>query len=94
MIDQIWSLDQSRGRARSRLPVFTPDQINYIKGSADFLGLNYYTSAVVEQTDTPVAAYPSFDLDMGLRVFADPDWPQALSEWLYSVPEGIRSILG
>ncbi|XP_018320185.1 myrosinase 1-like [Agrilus planipennis] len=32
------------GYKRSRLPQFTPDEINYIKGTSDFMGLNHYNT--------------------------------------------------
>ncbi|XP_025830274.1 myrosinase 1-like isoform X1 [Agrilus planipennis] len=34
------------GYKRSRLPQFTQDEINYIKGTADFMGLNHYSTYV------------------------------------------------
>lgn len=62
-------------------------------GKSDFFGLNYYTSHIVEpiilQGDEPV----SKDLDMEVRKEQNPEWPRAKSIWLYSAPEGLRSIL-
>lgn len=94
MINRIGNLSREEGRSYSRLPVFTQEERDYIRGSSDFLGLNYYTSYMVEQTEEPVGSDPSMERDMGLRTFRDPDWPVAKSVWLYSVPEGIRGIMG
>jgi hypothetical protein len=38
-----------RERVGNRLPRFTPEQSNMLKGSADFFGLNHYSSHLCEQ---------------------------------------------
>lgn len=44
MIDQIGNKSVAEGRKKSRLPAMTEAEKNYIKGTADFLALNYYSS--------------------------------------------------
>lgn len=93
MIRQIDVHSFSEGRNRSRLPVLSDYWINTIRGSSDFLGLNYYTSRLVESVRGPYDNQPSNDADRRLRFLIDPEWKKAKSSWLYSVPTGIRDIL-
>ncbi|XP_049792465.1 myrosinase 1-like [Schistocerca nitens] len=51
------------GRPRSRLPIFTQEELQYIRGSADFFGLNHYWTDFV--TDEVNATSPSKAGDTG-----------------------------
>lgn len=93
MKEAIGNINKQEGRAFSRLPEFSPYWVKMIKGSADFLGLNYYTSLFVEATDEPYGIYPSYDRDQMLKFNPDPNWQRAKTEWLYFVPSGIRDAL-
>ncbi|GAB0086592.1 hypothetical protein DMENIID0001_006860 [Sergentomyia squamirostris] len=89
---------QREGRAWSRLPAFTPEQIDFIKGSADFFGLNYYTSMIVDVAqfgNTPSdPPNPSFARDANINFTSDPAWTKkGKSSWLYSVPTGLTDNL-
>lgn len=44
MIDQIGNKSEAEGRKKSRLPTFSEEEKRFVKGSADFLALNYYSS--------------------------------------------------
>lgn len=52
-------------------------------GSYDFFGLNQYSSFLVEYAEEPEIGSPSWEKDMGTRLFRDPSWRTAASEWLY-----------
>lgn len=94
MIAQIASNSIREGRDWSRLPVLSDDWIATIRGSADFLGLNYYTSRNVELVkETVESNRPSFYGDTKLRYIIKPEWKQSKSHWLYSVPSGIGDLL-
>ncbi|CAD7089707.1 unnamed protein product [Hermetia illucens] len=81
------------GRAWSRLPKLDQHWIDLMKGTCDFLGLNYYSSQYgVPLNRTDQFKPPSFEQDVGLQLFADPSWPAANS-WLTSFPKGLRDIL-
>nr|CAD7442853.1 unnamed protein product [Timema bartmani] len=75
--------NQSRaeGRYRSRLPEFDEYWINYIRGSADFLGLNHYGSTVLSAGDG------------GVQTLIDPSWPKSSATWLLYTPFGMRPLL-
>ncbi|KAJ2942747.1 hypothetical protein O0L34_g14936 [Tuta absoluta] len=78
---------------RSRLPTFTKQEIDMIKGSADFLGLNHYTTFMAKKATTTVDPQPSFGNDIGEINYIKTDWPKTNSTWLYVVPWGMRRTL-
>lgn len=80
-------------RDRSRLPELSPEWINRIRGTADFLGLNYYTSRLVSAKQEPARGNPSFYYDMNLELKTKPEWKRAKSDWLFSVPSGLGDLL-
>ncbi|KAF2319385.1 hypothetical protein GH714_015414 [Hevea brasiliensis] len=81
-----------------RLPKFTDVESKLLRGSYDFLGLQYYTSyyakpnAIVDpnhiryKTDNHITETP-YDYDGNLI------GPQAYSSWFYIFPKGIRHLL-
>lgn len=96
MISRISNNSRREGRLRSRLPTFSSDWINKIRGSADFFGLNYYTSRYLESPIEPIEEDPSNPSIARDRVYGwkvKPEWKQAESTWLYSVPEGLGDVL-
>lgn len=92
MIDIIERRSRQEGRKTSRLPRMSRAVQRWIRGKADFLGLNYYTSRIAEPAD-PVHAEPSMWNDQETKISVNPAWPQAKSPWLLSVPEGLREML-
>lgn len=86
MIDRIEAHSKQQGFPRSRLPTFTPEEIERIKGTADFFGLNSYTTVLVTRNDRNNSAnfpIPSFNHDMGVVESADENWPKSASVWLH-----------
>lgn len=68
---------------RSRLPKFTPEEVAYIRGTADFFGLNHYTTYLLSMADKEVGAIPSHENDVGIVRVQDPNWPsKSASKWL------------
>lgn len=78
---------------KSRLPSFTEDEIELIRGSADFFGLNHYTSSIC--TSAPDDTYPptSYNKDVGSYCFQPSDWEDTASSWLKVTPWGFRKLL-
>ncbi|XP_066544255.1 lactase/phlorizin hydrolase [Amia ocellicauda] len=75
----------------ARLPSFTGADKQRIKGTADFFGLNHYTSRLVNLSDN--ACTPSPQGIGNFREDFDPSWPTTASPWIFSVPWGIRRLL-
>ncbi|KAJ8351664.1 hypothetical protein SKAU_G00231400 [Synaphobranchus kaupii] len=73
------------------LPVFTDAEKKRIQGTADFFGLNHYTSRLVNETKGGCAPGPAGVGDF--MSHADPSWPTTASSWIRSAPWGIRRIL-
>lgn len=92
MIAEIGKKSEGEGRPFSRLPTLTDDAKKKLIGSADFLGLNYYTARLVAPL-TQSSLPPSLDNDLGLEYFTDPNWKQGKSSWLYIVPQGLFDLL-
>lgn len=78
------------GRNESRLPRFDDHWKQVIHGSADFLGLNTYTTELVT---------PEIRLDQGwfgdkdTQTGQDPEWESTASAWFKVVPWGFRKLL-
>lgn len=75
---------------QSRLPSFTDDEKRMINGSSDFLGLNHYTTELVESAVSDVR---SWNGDQNTRTSHDPTWPASSASWLKHVPWGLRGLL-
>ncbi|CAK1544605.1 unnamed protein product [Leptosia nina] len=79
---------------RSRLPKFTPEEVEHIKGTADFFGLNHYTTYLLSMADGEVGQIPSHENDVGIVRVQNPKWPSmSSSDWLKVVPFGFRRLL-
>ncbi|XP_012218638.1 myrosinase 1-like [Linepithema humile] len=79
------------GYPASLLPTFSPKWVQYIKGSADFFGLNHYTSKLVE-TVPRVEGERWYDYS-GVKQTIDPSWPKSAADWLRVVPDGLRQVI-
>lgn len=83
-----------QGLGNSRLPMFSPQEKSYIKGTCDFLGIGHYTTRYITQKNNPAGRSTSnYFTDRDLAELVDPQWPDPGSEWLYSVPWGFRRLL-
>ncbi|CAI0385356.1 unnamed protein product, partial [Linum tenue] len=80
----------------SRLPNFTTEESKLLKGSYDFLGLNYYTGYYSRNNPDVDPHHPRYRTDSGAIMDAwrngEPIGEPA-SRWLYIYPEGFRYLL-
>ena len=88
----IGNRSEAQGFETSRLPSFTQEEKELLKGSADFLGLNMYTSDLAHPL-----WFPNFLIsaasDNGAFYTKDKTWYGSGSFWLKVTPQGIRKIL-
>ncbi|KAK9756868.1 hypothetical protein RND81_01G126100 [Saponaria officinalis] len=87
-----------RSLVQGRLPKFTPEQSTLLKGSYDFLGLNYYTSSYAAYTPSfKNVIPPTYTTDSLANLTSErggiPIGPKAASDWLYVYPSGIHNLL-
>lgn len=88
---------QMKGWLSNRLPAFTKEQSATLKGSYDFIGVNYYTTYYAISVPPPNAFEMSYEGDnranyTGFRN-GKPIGPQAYTPILFIYPPGIRELL-
>ncbi|KAM4708404.1 beta-klotho [Discoglossus pictus] len=83
------NLKNQKGLSNSSLPQFTEEEMNLVKGSADFFALNHFTTKLVAHNTKNGSRY---DLDRDCHFQTDPTWLKS-ANGLAIVPSGIRKIL-
>lgn len=83
-----------RERLGDRLPHFTDDEKELLKGSADFFALNHYTTMYAAAADGANAEKDNDALsqDQDVVLISDPDWKQTAMGWNV-VPWGLKKLL-
>ncbi|XP_077982925.1 cytosolic beta-glucosidase-like [Glandiceps talaboti] len=92
MKEQILKKSTMQGLTASRLPEFTEEEKQLIKGTSDFLGANYYTTVYVGHKDRQVMP-PGFFKDQDFMTWDDEIWPASGAGWIKAVPWGFRKFL-
>ncbi|XP_058729971.1 cyanogenic beta-glucosidase-like [Vicia villosa] len=86
-----------RNLVEKRLPKFSREESRELKGSFDFLGLNYYTSYYVADAPHLRNARPAKQTDSLINVTFEyngkPLGPMSASSWLCIYPRGFRQLL-
>ncbi|KAJ6852295.1 beta-glucosidase 12-like isoform X2 [Iris pallida] len=86
-----------RALVGGRLPVFTKEQSKMVKGSFDFLGLNYYSTNYAKSLPINSLANGSYSTDSCAKKTQMRNGiligPRAASSWLCIYPRGIRDLL-
>lgn len=70
------------GFNKSRLPEFSQEEIDFIKGTADFFALSHFTTYQADDDDEGEVGDPSFENDIRVVVSEDTSASLAASEWL------------
>ncbi|XP_057653979.1 myrosinase 1-like [Diorhabda carinulata] len=81
------------GFPRSRLPQFTKEEIEYIKGTADFLAVNHYFTQLARDVREAPPNETSYNADLGVADSFDPSWTVESNGIFVSVPFGVRKVL-
>ncbi|XP_037496901.1 beta-glucosidase 17 isoform X2 [Jatropha curcas] len=89
--------ESMRDLVGTRLPNFTEEETEMVKGYFDFVGINYYTARYAEEATSYSSIYLSYTTDSRVNLTTEkngiPIGPQAAPSWLYVYPKGIREIL-
>ncbi|XP_077992282.1 lactase/phlorizin hydrolase-like, partial [Glandiceps talaboti] len=89
---QVGNKSIAQGFNESRLPTFTEEEKAYIKGTADFFGLNQYTTTICVHDVNPNSE-PNYEQDQDVTRYQKDEWPTSPSGWLRPVPWGLRKLL-
>ncbi|KAA0715478.1 Lactase-phlorizin hydrolase [Triplophysa tibetana] len=89
--DQIKNKNNVCGKELARLPVFTEVEMKRIQGTADFFGLNHYTTRLI--SEVLGSCDPGLNNVGDFKVDVDPTWPNTSSDHIHSVPWGLRRLL-
>ncbi|KAG6439407.1 hypothetical protein O3G_MSEX000746, partial [Manduca sexta] len=83
-----------QGYSRSRLPEFTDEEKELVKGASDFFGVNHYSGSLNSATQYieqhPV---PSLWDDIGIGSYVPPEWKPSASSWLVLSPNSVYNAL-
>uniref|UniRef100_A0A2N9G7W5 Beta-glucosidase n=1 Tax=Fagus sylvatica TaxID=28930 RepID=A0A2N9G7W5_FAGSY len=86
-----------RSLVKNRLPKFTKEQSKLVKGSFDFIGLNYYTANYAAYAPQPNGLKASYLTDASANLSTArngiPIGAPAASSWLFVYPSGFRDLL-
>ncbi|XP_050670543.1 myrosinase 1-like [Leptidea sinapis] len=91
-------MSTKQGLLRSRLPELSSEEINYIRGTTDILGLNHYTSYLAYRNASTEEYYgnitgPSFDADCGAMNYQPGDWQIGETNATMYAPWGFYKLL-
>ncbi|KAK4591727.1 hypothetical protein RGQ29_016244 [Quercus rubra] len=78
-----------RALVGNRLPNFTVIQSKMVKGSLDFLGVNYYTARYADDSTSSSSVNPSYTTDSHVNLTK----PKTPSSWLFIYPRGIQELI-
>ncbi len=89
--------ESMKARLGGRLPKFTPEEVELLKGSSDFLGLNHYTTMFAADASNGIvesSVYGNGGLseDQEVNLSVDPEWKKTLMGWAV-VPWGCKKLL-
>lgn len=83
MIDTIGNRSAQAGYRRSRLPQLTQEDIDYVRGTYDFLGLNTYTTYMVKALEAKdINLAPGWANDAMTDLYQSENWVAGASSWL------------
>lgn len=74
-----------------RLSPFSPEESHALRGSVDFIALNYYTSMNVK--DDPFNTNPNFFADPRVIYSKIPQSLPSASSWLFLYPQGLHGLV-
>ncbi|KAM3955826.1 myrosinase 1-like [Aphomia sociella] len=84
------------GYHMSRLPAFTKEEIDLVKGTFDFYGLNHYTSRIIREPlpgENLISHSFIFSPEFNYVADKDSDWTFGANGWFISYPVGFRRLL-
>ncbi|CAG9765656.1 unnamed protein product [Ceutorhynchus assimilis] len=93
MIDRIGNRSALEGLPKSRLPAWSAEELEFVKGTHDYFGLNMYTALRVSAIDEPEIGDSSYYSDKGTATSFGADWTPSIASWLVVYPFAMRGLL-
>ncbi|ERL86195.1 hypothetical protein D910_03607 [Dendroctonus ponderosae] len=94
MIERIGRRSEQEGYSKSRLPAWSAEEVEFVRGTHDYFGLNIYTALAVQGIDEPgFGGSASYYNDKGTSTSSRADWTKSVASWLVSYPYGMRGLL-
>ncbi|XP_057653747.1 myrosinase 1-like [Diorhabda carinulata] len=90
---RIYDRSLAVGLPESRLPAITESDKLAIMGAYDFIGLNHYTTNLVEATDGGLSNETSYDNDIAAATSFSPSWVVEALDSFAIVPKGLYYVL-
>ncbi|CAB3254578.1 unnamed protein product [Arctia plantaginis] len=87
---------KNEGYPYPRLPPLSLEEIELVKGTYDFYGLNHYTTRLIRKVEPGYkpGPYPLMTLDeINVEMIGHPDWKSTELNWFSVHPKGIRDQL-
>nr|XP_021203658.1 myrosinase 1 isoform X2 [Bombyx mori] len=84
------------GYPYSLLPEFTKKEIEFIKGTYDFFGMNYYISKSIRKSlvNEHIPLWPLEGVPiLGAILESQPTWTSGATKWFSAHPPGLRKVL-
>ncbi|XP_012548562.2 lactase/phlorizin hydrolase [Bombyx mori] len=84
-----------QGFLRSRFPELSPEEVQYIRGTSDFFGLNHYSTFLTYRNESVVGYYeiPSYNDDVGVLFYDKEEWSIGSHNRVKTTPWGFYKLL-
>ncbi|NXC28283.1 LPH hydrolase, partial [Campylorhamphus procurvoides] len=89
---KVGNRSELQGLPLSRLPVFSAEEREYIRGTADVFCFNTYTSKIVTHSTTRLRPF-SYEYDQEVSTSMDSSWPSSALSGHRAVAWGLRRVL-
>ncbi|CAH0597146.1 unnamed protein product [Chrysodeixis includens] len=78
-----------------RLPPFTPEEVEFVRGTADYYALNHYITRQIRQVGPGEAgSWPFYGSnEIGATMLNDPSWTPTFIDWFTLNPKALRTQL-
>lgn len=84
MKERVATKSATQGFPRSRLPELSPEEVELIRGTSDFFGLNHYTTSMVYRNESVYTMHPvpSMYDDLETASYQPAEWKSSAADWL------------
>lgn len=92
LVEIVAEKSAKEGYPWSRIPEFTDEERELVRGASDFFGVNHYTGFLVSANEQ-ISDRPTIPIlpDITVGNYIPPEWPQSASYWL-TVSFTVRTI--